>query len=312
MTISLPPHSSQPDQMKTRFDRILINDLPDTPGVYLFYGASGELLYVGKSKTVRTRVRSHFSSRGEAWLRRRVRRIEVRETAGELGALLLESQLIKELRPMFNVASRKRRRIIIARRIMNDKGYAMVALEAVDYLDIRETEPILGIFKHKTQAKEYLTAIAKTHRLCPKLLRLENAKRYCFSYHLKQCNGACMGEESSARYNVRLESAFRARRIKAWPYEGGIVVEERSAHNRYRELFLIDNWCLVTSFRSSDGAFERHIRGNHRFDYESYKILLSYLSDEGNDHAVIQLNDDTFDKLCREGPAEGGKLRTLH
>lgn len=297
--------------MKRRFDRSLISDLPDTPGVYLFYGASEELLYVGKSKTIRTRVRSHFSSRDEAWLRRRVQRIEVRETAGELGALLLESQLIKELRPMFNVASRKRRRIIVARRTMNDEGYAIVALEAVDYLDIRETEPILGIFKHKTQAKEYLTAIAKAHRLCPKLLRLENAKRYCFSYHLKQCDGACMGEEEPARYNARLESAFRARRIKAWPYKSGIVVEEHSADNKSRELFLIDNWCLVASFKLSDGTFERHIRGNHRFDYESYKILLSYLTDEQNHQILTRLGKDAFDKLCREGPTEGGELRTL-
>jgi len=290
--------------MKTTLDKNLINNLPDAAGVYLFYGASGELLYVGKSKTIRTRVRSHFTSRNEAWLRRRVRHVEARETAGELGALLLESQLIKELRPMFNVASRKRRRIIIARRTMNSAGYATVALQAVDYLDIRETEPILGIFKYKTQAKEFLAAIAKTYRLCPKLLKLETSKRYCFSYHLGQCRGACMGEEDPALYNARVEKAFLARTIKAWPYDGGIVVEERSADNRYRELFLIDNWCLVTSFRSSAGAFERHIRGNHRFDYESYKILLAYLTDEHNHHTVMNLDKQTFERVCQNGPKD--------
>lgn len=292
--------------MKTGFDKTLIDQLPDGPGVYLFYCSQDELLYVGKSKTVRTRVRSHFVSREEVRLRRRVRRIEVRETAGELGALLLESQLIKELRPMFNVAARRRRRIIIARRVINTEGYATVVLEAIDHLDLRESEPILGVFKHKTQAKEYLAAIAKTHRLCPKLLRLETSKRHCFSYHLGQCDGACMGDEEPKSYNERLDAAFHARRIKAWPFPGGIVIEERSANDALRELFLIDNWCLLASFTAHKGSFERNIRGAHRFDYESYKILLSYLTLEQNRHTVIQLSRESFDRLCLEGPSDTG------
>ncbi|MBM4161148.1 MAG: hypothetical protein FJ217_08615 [Ignavibacteria bacterium] len=287
--------------VKSDANSLSFNNLPDTPGVYLFYGTHDELLYVGKSKTIRTRVRSHFVSGEEARLRRRVRRIEVRETAGELGALLLESQLIKELRPMFNVAARSRRRIIIARRLMNKEGYATVALEAVDRIDLRETEPILGIFKHKTQAKEYLSTVAKTHRLCPKLLRLESSKRHCFSYHLGQCNGACMGEEAPARYNGRLDAAFHARRIHAWPFRGGIIIEERSADNALRELFLVDNWCLLASFILRDNSCNQHIRGEHRFDYESYKILLSYLTLEKN-HTITQLGREALDRLCREGP----------
>ena len=79
---------------------------------------------------------------------------------------------------MFNVASRQRRRLIIARRATNPGGYTVVNLEAVDFLDVKKTEPILGVFKHKTQAKEYLDLIAKTHRLCPKLLRIEVARGY--------------------------------------------------------------------------------------------------------------------------------------
>ena len=204
-------------------------------------------MYVGKSKAIRARIRSHFAARDERWLLKRIHRIEVRETAGELGALLLESQLIKELRPMYNVRSRQPRRIIIARRVDNEKGFATVKLEAIDYLDIKPNSPILGIFKHKTQAKEFLDAIAKTHRLCPKLLRLENSSGYCFSYHLGRCDGACMGEEDVAAYNTRVEAAFGARRIIAWPFEGAVIIEEVSKDKKLREIFVIDNWCLVAS-----------------------------------------------------------------
>lgn len=277
----------------------LVASLPNTPGVYLFYGPRDELLYVGKSKSIRTRVRSHFSSNEERWVRRRVHRIETRETAGELGALLLESQLIKELRPMFNVAARRRRRIIVAKRVDDRHGYACISLEAVDYLHVSTSSPVMALFKHKTQAKEYLNTVAKTHRLCPKLLRLESARTYCFSYHLGHCSGACMGEESVEAYNNRFEQAFEERRIKAWPYDGGIVVEERSPTNHVREIFLVDNWCLIASFKYSNGDREQHIKGNHRFDYDSYKILYSFLTDEANDAHMSVVTKDAFDALLK-------------
>jgi len=251
-----------------------ISSLPTTSGVYLFYGTEDVLMYVGKSKTIRARVRAHFAARDERWLTKRIHRIETRETAGELGALLLESRLIKELRPMYNVRSRQPRRIIIARRVDNEQGYAMVKLEAVDYLDIKPNAPILGIFKHKTQAKEFLDTISKTHRLCSKLLRLETTRGCCFSYHLGLCDGACVGEEDPAAYNARVDAAFEARRIIAWPFDGSVTIEEVSKNKKLREVFVIDNWCLIGAGQSSDSS------SPHRFDYDSYKLLYSYVMEE--------------------------------
>lgn len=244
------------------------SSFPETPGVYLFYGTADFLLYVGKSNSLRSRIRAHFAARDERKMCRRVKRIEVRETAGELGALLLESKLIKELRPMHNVAAKRRRRIIIAKRAPSRGGYIGVVLEAVDRIDPQDTAKILGLFKHTTQAKEFLSLIARSHRLCPKHLHLEQSRTYCFSHHLGRCDGACMGEEDPVPYNRRVEQAFDERRIKAWPYEGRVVVEELCETNGLREKFVIDNWCLV------GGSAE----GKHRFDYDSYRILYSYLS----------------------------------
>lgn len=231
---------------------------------------------------------------------RRVRRVEARETAGELGALLLESQLIKELRPMFNVASRRRRRIIIARRVENPKGYAGIVLEAVDRIDISDSSPIMAIFKHKTQAKEYLTTVSRTYRLCPKLLRLDNSRKHCFWYHLGRCNGACMGEDDVVQYNARVEQAFAARRFKAWPYTGGVVFEERSGNGIKRELFFIDNWCLVASYRYANGEQKEQTRGSHRFDYESYKILYDFVTAQENQKAIKVLDREAFERAWRE------------
>lgn len=83
-----------------------IADIPDTPGVYLFYGDSPLPLYIGKSVKLRSRVMSHFQavSRNAREMRiaQEIRRIEWTETAGELGALLLEARLVKEQQPLHN------------------------------------------------------------------------------------------------------------------------------------------------------------------------------------------------------------------
>jgi DNA polymerase-3 subunit epsilon len=272
--------------MKRLFNTVSLSSYPDTPGIYCFYGINGELLYVGKSKGLRSRIRAHFATPRERTMMRRVHRIEIQETAGELGALLLESKLIKELKPFHNRASRQRRRIIVALKSLNKQGYAVITLKAIDYFSIDASTPVLGIFKHRTQAAEYMAEAAKSYRLCPKLLKLERSQRYCFSYHLGRCDGACMGEEDPALYNTRLEQAFEARRIKAWPFQGAVAYEESSPDKQKREVFLLDNWCLLGSYSMVDGELVPAIKTQHRFDFDSYKILYSFLTDEKNRNSI--------------------------
>ena len=120
-----------------------------------------------------------------------------------------------------------------------------------------------------------------------------------------------MGEEDPAEYNARLEEAFEARRIKAWPYDGGVVVEERSKKDSKREFFLIDNWCLVTSFRSVGDGFEKSTYVQHRFDYDSYKILFSYMMDPLNHESITPYSRKAFDKLRKDMQLDEGKMHLL-
>jgi len=295
-----------------KFNTSLITVLPTTPGVYLFYGADDILLYVGKSKAIRARVRSHFATRDERWLTKRIRRIEAHETAGELGALLLESRFIKELRPMYNVRSRQPRRIIIARRVDNEQGYATVKLEAVDYLDLKPDAPILGIFKHKTQAKEFLDTISKTHRLCSKLLRLETSRGCCFPYHLGLCDGACIGEEDPAAYNARVDAAFEARRIIAWPFDGPVIVEEISKDKKLREMFVIDNWCLVSSAvaNSKQGVSPNSVNSDLR-PHPEEKIVSSCQMIHSQDSVSLR-GEGTFTLPLQGGDERGGRTKERH
>ena len=111
-----------------------------------------------------------------------------------------------------------------------------------------------------------------------------------------------MNEEDPSAYNERVDRAFEARRIKAWPYKSGIVIEETSANGALRESFLIDNWCLVGSFRSSGETIEQTAEAHHRFDYDSYKILYAYMTDPQNEPTIRTVARREFEKMRRPTP----------
>jgi hypothetical protein len=110
-----------------------------------------------------------------------------------------------------------------------------------------------------------------------------------------------MGEEDPAKYNQRVEEAFEARRIKSWPYESAVTIEERVSDGSHREVFLLDNWCLIGGVRSSNGAFEKLVQTPRRFDYDSYKIIYSYMADPKNQESVTPLTQKQFADFQRDG-----------
>ncbi len=99
-----------------RIDEKTLDDLPESPGVYVFYGDSKTPLYVGKSINIKERVLNHFindvASPSEMKIARQVTSIQTLETVGELGALFKESELIKELQPLYNKKLRNKRGLI--------------------------------------------------------------------------------------------------------------------------------------------------------------------------------------------------------
>lgn len=256
-----------------------ITKLPDSPGVYFFYGKDNELLYVGKSRKIRTRVRSHFtadarSSQGQDMLRE-VRRIEAQETAGELGALLLESHLIKTREPAYNKLERKKKEIFLARETLTSDGYASLSLGYAEGINQEVRGEVVGVYKSREQARESLADLARTHGLCTKLLGIEGrvtAPGSCFAHGLGACQGACVGREKSRTYNRRFREAFESQRIQSWPFGGPVAIEEKTSENS-GELFVIDNWILIAAVRFSEGEWEEFVPVSYRFEYDAYKIF---------------------------------------
>src|SRR5262249_53316427 len=153
-------------------ERATVDAIPEAPGVYLFYGEGDAPLYVGKSRSMRSRVLQHFSadvnSEREQQIARQLRRIEWQRTCGELGAVLLEAHLVKELQPVFN-------RHLKESKDLSAFAFNFKDLQIVNSKEINsETIPFLhGIFRSRRSALHALRELAAEHGLCLQTLGFE-------------------------------------------------------------------------------------------------------------------------------------------
>lgn len=257
-----------------------LEDLPESPGVYIFYGDDNTPLYVGKSINIKERVMSHFSdlsSSREINISQQVNNIKVIKTCGELGALIEESMLIKKLQPIYNRKLRHSRKLVILQKITNGDGYDTITINEVNNIELSDTNKILGIFKSKRQAKDFLSEKAKEHSLCEKVLGLQNTKSACFSHHLGICKGACIKKELPIKYNLRFLQAFSDNKIKQWPFKGPIVIKEESQLDESKDSFVINKWCLIGKIKYNGFSLEKNTLENKYFDLDIYKIIQRFI-----------------------------------
>lgn len=260
-------------------DQLEINAIPDTFGVYLFHGESA-LLYVGKSVTLRTRVLSHFqgdhSSAKEMRIAQEIKRIEYRVTSGELGALLLESHLIKEFQPIHNRQLRRERQLCAWQVSDDPAARPLVTLIYESDIDWTILDNVYGTFKTKRQALEILNRLADEHGLCDKALGLEKGSGVCFSHQLKHCKGLCAEKESTESHRLRLLTALSGYKLLAWPFDGRIGIRECNPDNDMTEVHVFDQWCHLGTVRDHQ-EFDQ-ISTHPHFDRDTYRYLLKFLN----------------------------------
>lgn len=268
-----------------------LDDIPEAPGVYLFYGENGAALYVGKSINLRSRILAHFAGdhrdARDMKIAQQVKRVDWVETAGELGALIEESRLVKRLAPVYN------RRLRRAAELCAWHWRAEALLDpprlvgAHDLAQVR-LDDLHGLFRSRSAALEALRGIAAAHHLCPIVLGLEKGKGPCFAHQLKRCRGACVGKESRAQHGLRLAAALAQLRMRPWPFKGRIGVRERGAMRG--ELIVLDRWCYLGTVRSEAELEELNgVRPPAAFDLDTYKILTRYFARPRGDYSVIEL-----------------------
>jgi DNA polymerase-3 subunit epsilon len=265
---SLPPN----------IDKALIDSIPEKPGCYIFYGENKAPLYIGKSISLRSRVMGHFqgalTKRKEMKLSLQIRDIDWIETSGELGALILESRLIKERMPSMNVKLRRSKDLCAWRLELDANGVITPSLVTHKDLAPGLQDNLYGLFYSKREANTYLKAIAKKYHLCEALLGLEKRidGKPCFGYQVKQCGGACINLSPISLHNLQLKTVMDLYKVQVWPYAGAIAIKEGD------EMIVIDKWCYLGTAINEDELEELAQSGDVEFDLDIYKIIKKALS----------------------------------
>ncbi|WP_029034646.1 exonuclease domain-containing protein [Salinimicrobium terrae] len=191
-------------QMDTKLMHLL-EDLPSITGVYYLHNADGDIIYIGKSRNIKKRVNQHFTSenRKSLEIQKEVGSITYEATGNELNALLKENEEIKRNKPKYN-KSLKRSIFSHALYQARDKdGYIHLNIGKVD-----GRKKYITAFANLQQAKAALENILREYELCQKYTGLHKGTGSCFNYSIKECRGACTGEEHVRDYNERVSQVL--------------------------------------------------------------------------------------------------------
>ncbi len=263
---SLPPH----------IDAAQIDALPNSFGVYVFYGENELPIYIGKSNRLRQRVLSHFASDHtapkEMKISMQIRRIEHICCAGEVDALLTESKMIKECMPTLNRQLRRQKDVFTWQLVEKSPGLWIPQLLGGTDITIGQGSHLYGLFSSARDAKEALLDIVKTHRLCKGLLGLEKVSKGCpcFARQLKACDGACVGQELPIDHSARLMAALSTLRLRDWPFEGAALLREGNL------VHVIHQWCYLGTARDEQELDELIAGGRGDFSRDTYRILVKH------------------------------------
>ncbi|GAA4297564.1 exonuclease domain-containing protein [Nibribacter koreensis] len=277
-TSLLPPNIS----------REMVDALPLEAGVYYFHDEHGEIIYVGKSKSIRKRIIQHFSidfkSKKSIEFKNRIASITYERTGSELVALLFESDEIKKRKPFYN---RAQRRSVYHSGIFtytDQNGYLRMTFQKAK----TEKAPVITL-ANQFQAKNFLFSRVAKFNLCQKLCDLYKSNGACFDYQVHQCNGACIGLEPPEEYNKRVQEALDAFKYDhdnfvvigkgRQPDEKSVVVVENGS---YRGFGYIDE-----SFSASTLEDFLDVIKRYNDNKDTQQILRGYLRTKHSDKVLI-------------------------
>jgi excinuclease ABC subunit C len=214
-----------------------LQTLPAKPGVYLFRDIGGKVLYVGKAKTLRSRVRSYFQKSPDSratiqLLPSRVADIEVIVTGSEVEALHLEQNLVKRHRPPFNV------------RLRDDKSFPYIAVTVEDeYPRVMFTRErhrpgvwYFGPYANAKKVRETLDVLNRVfpYRPCEGPKPGRHSGIPCLDYHIERCLAPCVGYVSQQDYRAIIESVIEFLSGNVKPIQRELEQKMRAAAEQER------------------------------------------------------------------------------
>jgi DNA polymerase-3 subunit epsilon len=249
-----------PKSMHPNLDLDIIDDLPSKAGIYRFYNEFNQIIYIGKSINIKKRVEQHLRNTKTAKgikLIQDIARVDFELTGSELIAMLLESELIKLHKPLYN---RRLRKSLFPYGLfdeIDEHGYLKLGIHSTSK---KETHPLIH-FSTRKEGANYLMHVSENQQLCQKLCGLYQTKTSCFQYEIKQCFGACIREESPESYNQRVEKF-----ISNLTFDGkSFFILDRGRNKSEKSIVLIENG----SYRGY-GYAPFHFQGKNPSQWKSF------------------------------------------
>ncbi|MFK8060053.1 MAG: exonuclease domain-containing protein [Polaribacter sp.] len=215
-------------------DKEVVDNLPETFGVYYFKNLAKEIIYVGKANNIKQRVISHFYDRKkkEQTMCLETADISYVKTGNELLALLYESAEIKHIYPKFNRAQRRAGEAVGLFSYEDQKGIIHLA-----YNRLKLAPNAMMKYYSVAECRNHLEYLCKEFELCPKYCHLQTNVSSCFHYQLKECKGICCDKESVEDYNIRVRKAIKSVGIGA---ENLVIKEKGRTKNEVGFALILD------------------------------------------------------------------------
>ncbi|MBQ5753575.1 MAG: excinuclease ABC subunit C [Alistipes sp.] len=287
------------DEVKNISLKEQVAELPLSPGCYLFSNDKGEVIYVGKAKSLRRRVSSYFvQSRDHSpkvrVMVRQIASLRYIVVDSETDALLLENSLIKSLQPRYNIL------------LKDDKSYPWIVLQNEPFPRINSTRRLVrdgsqyfGPYGSVAAQKAVLGFIREVIplRTCAFNLSQENIDkgRYttCLQYHIGNCKAPCIGAQSAEEYAAMIAMAVSVLKGDLRPVKGYIEEQMRRAAEELR-------FEQAQRFKSQLDALEK---------YRSRSVIVSAKITEADTFSIVVDGDEAYCNMVR---LRGGQVVAVH
>lgn len=185
---------------------------------------------------------------------------------------------------------RKPNAMIAMYKELTPEGYYTVRPKELSIISPEDINGIMAIYRTHGHMKKSLLEICYEHALCQKLMGLEKTNGRCFGSQIETCHGACVGDEPAFKYNMRFTEAFHKTHIRQWPFSGPIGITEGG------KVHVVYKWCYLGMI-GGDYEIESILREEAIFDYDTYKILSSYLLKKNRDNKIQLLDSPLHDNV---------------
>ena len=249
-----------PKSLHPNLDLETIEAIPNKTGVYLFYNEFNELIYVGKSIHIRTRIEQHLRNTKSVKglnLIQDIASVKFELCGSELIALLRESELIKEKQPLYNRKLRKNSFPFGLFDEIDSNGYIRLKIKSI----AKESAYPIACFSSKKEGTNYLLKIAEEYKLCQKLCDLYNSSASCFQYSVRACDGACINAVEDSVYNQRVNDFVATISLDKKTF----FIIDKGRNNTEKSLVLIENG----TYRGH-GFAPFHFHGKEPKDWKKY------------------------------------------